>query len=92
MEPEHLKLKHEIETTKNKKKEGLRIKNHDVQTEDARGNLEVFLTVMTLSMPSETLLIKQPSLLLALSKLLQTTSTRLQSKESIKLFQKVVQN
>ena len=59
------------------KKEGLIIENHNVQTEDARGNVEVFLTVMTFPMLAETLLIKQPRLLLVLSKLLQTTSTRL---------------
>ena len=91
IEPEHLKFKHGTETTKNKKKEGLIIENHDVQTEEARGNVVVFLTVMTLPMLAETLLIKQQRLPLALSKLLQTTSTRLQSNRSIKLFQKVVQ-
>ena len=92
IEAEHLKFKYETEMTKNKKKKGLIIENHDVQTEDARGNVEVFLTVMTLPMPAETLFIRHSRLLMVLSKLLQMTSTRLQSKGSIKLFQKVVQN
>ena len=58
IEPEHLKFKHETETTKNKKKEGLIIENDNIQTEDARGNVAVFLTVIALPMPAETLFIK----------------------------------
>ena len=91
IEPEHLKFKHEAETVKNKKKEGLFIKNDDVQTEDTSGNVAVFLTIMTLLTLVEMQLIKLPRLPMALSKLLQMTSTRFQSKSLFKLFPKVVQ-
>ena len=55
IKPEHLKFKHE--TAQNKKK-SLIIENVAIQTENAKGNVEVFLTVMTLLMLVETQLIK----------------------------------
>ena len=55
-EPEHLKFKYET-AKKNRPKESI-----DVQTENERSNMAVFLTVMTLPMQAETWLIKLPKL------------------------------
>ena len=56
IEPEYLKFKYE---TAKKKKEGRPKKFIDVQTENERGNLEVFLTATNLPMRGEIQLIKQ---------------------------------
>ena len=71
IEPEYLKLKHEM--PKNKKEKIHNIKNI-VQVEDTKGNVVVFLTAMIW-------LIKPPSLPLMSSKQQQTISTKLLNKE-----------
>ena len=53
---------------------------NDVQTENKRGNLVVFLTIITLPMQAETQLIKLPRLPLVSQGPLQTISTILQKK------------
>ena len=58
--PKQLKFRYEVT---NKKKTIQKKKSiQKVKTEDKRGNLSAFLTVMTLPMPAETWLIKQPRL------------------------------
>ena len=62
IEPENLKFEY---ATANEKKKTDQKKISTLQTKNDRGNLAVFLTVMTLLTPGEILLIKQQKLLLA---------------------------
>ena len=72
-------------------RKNLIIENDAVQTENAKGNVEVFLIVMTLFRPVETQLIKVLRLPLVLLKLPQTKLTTLRNKRSIKSFPKLEQ-
>ena len=89
IEPEHLKFKHE--TAKNKKKKTLLLKTTQYRLKMQKGNVEVFLIVMTLFIQVETQLMKLLRLHLVLSKLQQMILIILQNKGSIKSFPKVGQ-